>query len=72
MIKCILRGVSYKIQLFGMDCVWYLRGGDMYEFLPPSFCYIYSEEEIEKRIDEIVKSLEDLIKQLKEEAAMSK
>ncbi len=72
MIKCILKNVANKIQLFGMDCVWYLKGGDMYEFLPPSFCYTHSEEEIEKRNDEIVKSLEDLIEQLKEEAAISK
>lgn len=72
MIKYKLKDVSNKIRLFFMDCIWYHRGGDMYEFLPPSFCYTHSEEEIEKRMDEIVKSLEDLIEQLKEETAMSK
>ena len=58
-VQKIILWVKFEI----MDSNWYFIGGNCFGLFPPSFYYTHTEEEIEHIKCEVIKELEEIIKQ---------
>jgi len=63
LLKELVQKIILWKKLKTMDMNWYLMGGNCFGLFPPSFYYTHTEEEIERIKFELIKELEEIVKQ---------